>query len=495
MRYIFAQGKKRNLMRAFVILISLAIGFFSVYAQTKGRRPKPKRVNSQFTLKVDGYNAFINRVIATRDGGALLLGYIQQEGGTQEAIAIKTLGNGRVLWAKKVATGGNAQLWDAGLTREGYLLCGFTESGNNADVLLVLLDFRGNPRWVKTIGSSADEKVFKMFITRTLDFILLGMTSEGLGKGDVLAIQITSKGELKWAKAFGSTELDIAYSGVQLPDRGFLFAGYTRSFTDNGNWDIMLLKTDHNGLIEWVQTYGTDKNETARSMLLTKDGEIILAGFTLGGGHGFWDGFLAVTDLNGNLKWAKSIGTSGDDRLYDVALAPSGEIALAGQMSGLSPVGSAALLLTDRKGNLQWANVYAGNSFLGVGTYKDSALTGAGDVYSTGSTYSLWARVPYKGKLKCKNDSVMPSVKDLALNSLMGLFEATPLNLQEQPLAVQPEDLTIKIEDLCAEKPKPKPKPGAKGSKGTKGSPPAQGKQSATQSSKNSPKKPHPAKK
>ncbi len=491
MRHIFAIRGKEILMKGIIgVVCALAITI-SASAQTKSGRPKPKRVNSQFSLKVEGYDAFINRLIATRDGGALLLGYIQKEGGQQEAVAIKTLGNGRVLWAKRINTGGNAQLWDAGLTREGYLLCGFTQTGNNSDALLVLLDFRGNPRWVKTIGSSADEKIFDMFITRTLDFILLGMTSSGIGKGDVLAIKVNSKGELQWAKAFGSTELDIAYSGVQLPDKGLLFAGYSRSFTDNGNWDIMLLKTDQNGLIEWVQTFGTDENETARSFALSKDGEIILTGFTLGGGHGFWDGFLAVTDLNGNLKWAKSIGTSGDDRLYDVTLTPSGEIALAGQMSGLSAVGSASLLIADREGNLKWANVYAGNSFLGVGTYKDSVLTGAGDVYSTGQTYTLWARVPYKGKLKCHNDSVQPSVKNINFNSLLGLFEATPLTLTERPLSIQPEDLTVKIEDLCAEK--PKPKTDKKPTKGTASGQKAQPK--ATTPQKTSNKATSPAKK
>jgi len=484
MQRIFAQRGKTNWMKVIFNIICAIALVVSANAQTKSKRPKAKRVNSQFSLKIEGYDAFVNRVIATRDGGALLLGYIQKEGGNQEAIAIKTLGNGRVLWAKRINTGGNAQLWDAGLTREGYLLCGFTQTGNNSDALLVLLDFRGNPRWVKTIGSSADEKIFDMFITRTLDFILLGMTSSGVGKGDVLAIKINSKGELQWAKAFGSTELDIAYSGVQLPDKGFLFAGYTRSFTDNGNWDIMLLKTDQNGLIEWIQTFGTDKNETARSLVLSKDGEIILTGFTLGGGHGFWDGFLAVTDLNGNLKWAKSIGTSGDDRIYDVTLTPSGEIALAGQMSGLSPIGSASLLLTDRSGNLQWANVYAGNSFLGIGTYKDSALTGAGDVYSTGQTYTLWARVPYKKKLKCKNDSIMPYIKDINFNSLLGLFEATPLNnITERTLSIQPEDLTVKIEDLCAEK--SKPKTGKKPTKGTTSEQKAKSKATSSQKAPN----------
>ncbi len=465
MRHIFAIRGNGILMKWIVGVVCALTIMVSASAQTKSGRPKPKRVNSQFSIKVEGYDAFVNKVIATRDGGALLLGYIQKEGSKQEAIAIKTLGNGRVLWTKRINTGGNAQLWDAGLTREGYLLCGFTQTGNNSDALLVLLDFRGNPRWVKTIGSSADEKIFDMFITRTLDFILLGMTSSGIGKGDVLAIKINSKGELQWAKAFGSTELDIAYSGVQLPDRGLLFTGYTRSFTENGNWDIMLLKTDQNGLIEWVQTFGTDKNETARSLVLSKDGEIIISGFTLGGGHGFWDGFLAVTDLNGNIKWSKSFGTSGDDRFYDVTLTPSGEIALAGQISGLSAVGSASLILTDRKGNLKWANVYAGNSFLGVGTYKDSAITGSGDVYSTGQTYMIWARVPYKKKLKCQNDSIQPASKDIHFNSLLGLFEATPINMTERTLPVQPEDLTVKIEDLCAEK--PKPKTGKKTTKGT----------------------------
>jgi len=103
-----------------------------------------------------------------------------------------------------------------------------------------------------------------------------------------------------FAKTYGGTDLDWASSVQQTSDGGYIVAGYTASFGAS-SWDIFLIKTDANGNIQWAKTYGGTGNEEAFSVQQTSDGGYILAGRTVSFGAGWEDIFLIKTDANGNI--------------------------------------------------------------------------------------------------------------------------------------------------------------------------------------------------
>jgi len=47
----------------------------------------------------------------------------------------------------------------------------------------------------------------------------------------------------------------IAYSIIQTSDGGYIVAGFTESF-GAGGWDVLVIKLDSNGNIQWAKTYG-----------------------------------------------------------------------------------------------------------------------------------------------------------------------------------------------------------------------------------------------
>ncbi|MBK9729835.1 MAG: hypothetical protein IPO83_00830 [Chitinophagaceae bacterium] len=61
---------------------------------------------------------------------------------------------------------------------------------------------------------------------------------------------------VEWAKCYGGTAIDRAYSSIQTSDGGYLVCGFTNS-TDgdvtfnHGNSDAWLVKTDPDGGILW----------------------------------------------------------------------------------------------------------------------------------------------------------------------------------------------------------------------------------------------------
>ena len=76
--------------------------------------------------------------------------------------------------------------------------------------------------------------------------------------------------------------------------------GLTDSF-GAGDDDIFLIKTDANGNIQWAKTYGRTYSEWAYSVQQTSDGGYIVAGYTESFGAGGYDIFLIKTDANGNI--------------------------------------------------------------------------------------------------------------------------------------------------------------------------------------------------
>ncbi|MFZ8835339.1 MAG: hypothetical protein ACO2O5_14280, partial [Candidatus Caldipriscus sp.] len=132
-----------------------------------------------------------------------------------------------------------------------------------------------------------------------------------------------------FAKTYGGTDDDGAYSVQQTSDGGYIVAGYTASF-GAGSWDIFLIKTDANGNIQWAKTYGGTDEDRAHSVQQTSDGGYIVAGVTFSFGTGYSDAFLVKTDANGNIVWAKTYGGTYSDYAYSVQQTSDGGYIVAG---------------------------------------------------------------------------------------------------------------------------------------------------------------------
>ena len=55
---------------------------------------------------------------------------------------------------------------------------------------------------------------------------------------------------------------DYGFMVKETNDNGFIINGYTTSYSgQNDNNDGFLLRTDENGILEWLKIYGTDNSE------------------------------------------------------------------------------------------------------------------------------------------------------------------------------------------------------------------------------------------
>ena len=274
----------------------------------------------------------------------------------------------------------------------GYILAGTTLSfgAGSDDIFLIKTDANGNIIWAKTYGGASYDNAFSVQQTSDGGYIVAGYTSSfGAGGGDIFLIKTDANGNIIWAKTYGGTDFEVAYSVQQTSDGGYIVAGGTYSFGAD-SFDVFLIKTDANGNISWSKTYGGADDDRAESVQQTSDGGYIVAGWTASFGAGGLDAFLIKTDANGNIIWAKTYGGTDKDEAFSVQHTSDGGYIVAG-WTGSFGAGwrDIFLIKTDANGNIGSCSIVR-NVSPTVNTISPTVTIPSLSVYSLSPTvYSI----------------------------------------------------------------------------------------------------------
>jgi hypothetical protein len=243
----------------------------------------------------------------TSDSGYIITGYTTSFGtGKENIYMIKTKANGDTLWTKTYGGTSNVVANCVVQTKDGgYIATGKTQiSMSNADAYLVKINSNGQMLWSKTFGDTDYDEGFSVQETGNGDIIIAGSS----GWADMSLIKTNSSGNILWAKTYGSSNMEFGYSVQQTTDDGFIMLG--DAYSNTGDADFYLVKTDSNGNHEWSKTYGGISNEYSGTAKQTIDGGYILTGSTQSFGAGDYDVYLIKTNSAGDTLWTKTYGGS-----------------------------------------------------------------------------------------------------------------------------------------------------------------------------------------
>jgi hypothetical protein len=149
-------------------------------------------------------------------------------------------------------------------------------------------------------------------------YIVVGATSFGLGflgggwAYDFWVLKLDSQGNIQWQKTYGGWSYDDVVRVRQTSDGGYILGGFTQSF-GSGPQDMLVIKLDSQGNIQWAKTYGGMGYELGGYIIQTQDGGYIVSGSTTSFGAGGWDLLVLKLDPNGNIQWAKTYGGSANE--------------------------------------------------------------------------------------------------------------------------------------------------------------------------------------
>lgn len=215
--------------------------------------------------------------------------------------------------------------------------------------------------WEDIYGGVGSDNGHKIIQTRDGGYLLIGNVSptsnasNPLGEhnisdqslqsySDYWVVKLKSDYTMDWDYLYTGNSIDILIDVIQLPDGSYILGGYSSSSNDEaydfqdtayGGSDFWIIKINTDGIIQWQRTYGSAGDEILSSMLLMKDGFVVLGGTSIN--EGDKDYYVVKIDpSDGSLNWKINYSSNGNSEDYLHALCEDHEhnIMLAGASNG-----------------------------------------------------------------------------------------------------------------------------------------------------------------
>jgi len=245
-------------------------------------------------------NTGSNAVIGLSDGNIGITGY-SNSNNNQDIFVLKLAADGKELWSKIIGGNKSDEAHDIlSIDGGGMVVLGETHSQGDDDGDIWILEFDSEGNTVDTLLIAIDGKQvgYSFVKTELNEYVIGGITSGNSGVTDVFIIKVNDLGEIEWEFSYGGIYNDIGYS-IIYSDGGWVLVGQTYSY-DVGGGDILLLKVNDFGELEWTETIGGSSQDYAYDIKLAQDGGYIISGSTFSQDNK--DGWLIKTDSRGNFK-------------------------------------------------------------------------------------------------------------------------------------------------------------------------------------------------
>lgn len=228
----------------------------------------------------------------------------------------------------------------------GLLVSGWTFGENTGmDLFLQKYDHEDNLQWTETWSSpgNRDDHQDGHVVVDNAYVYMAGLYngSPGLGwNGRSLILKVDKNtGSLADSVTFGRQDPWVnAENALGLNTDGeFLYVtGYTTPSTNN--WDIFVAKYDKDLNRIWYTTWGGDDTESARSLVIDNSGDIFVAGTTVSYGEGGFEVVLLKLNPSGEIDWYRTWGASGDDNAFDIQIHDN-SVYITGRTNSFHPIG------------------------------------------------------------------------------------------------------------------------------------------------------------
>ena len=294
-------------------------------------------VNTFGTVERDACYA----VKQTTDGGYILAGHIGETDTAHGEVWMSKVDSvGNQIWSNTYGDGNSS--YSIEQTNDGCFVFG----GNGG---VHKTDNNGNLQWSHNYDSDLASIIH---LTKTFDggFIIAGLDT----MINACIMKIDSLGIKQWKKIYGSNNTDWEQiSSTQEIVGGIILVGEQEfvSGPNIGYNNVWLIKTNPLGDTLWERSVLVDRFPfiSARSIQQTSDGGFIISGFAaVSNQQNDYDIILLKTDANGVKQWSNTFGGSGIDVSFSVRQTIDGGYIIA----GISESHTYTLIKTDGNGNI-----------------------------------------------------------------------------------------------------------------------------------------------
>ncbi len=242
------------------------------------------------------------------------------------------------------------------------------------------------------VDGGVDEYAKAIVATSDRGFIVAGYTnSAGNGGFDILLLKFDSLGNLEWNKLIGGSGDDYCEDIIRTSDGGYAICGRTTSF-GNGGSDMLVAKLNDMGFPVWIRAIGGAQYETCNSIMEDLDGSLVAAGktYTFKLGSTSPDMYVVKLDQWGNVMWARSVGGYKDEEAYYVIRANDGGYVVAGYTGSFGQgLDDMYVIKLRNDGTVEWTRTIGGTGLDQAKAILPNPFGPSGGYVVVGETYSF----------------------------------------------------------------------------------------------------------
>jgi len=356
-------------------LIPILIGFSFLFTGCKKDSISSKQSDSFEKFYGGKMNDMGMQVIATDDGGFVIMGNIETASRGKDICFIRTDAFGNSVAPVKLY---GSSFDDYGYamrkTNYGYVIAGSSElySGAKKDILLVQVDNQGNELKSSVFGTAGNDEAYDIQVLENGNYILTGYSdSTKSGKKAMILAVANADGNLLSLNMAGNPKDDeVGNSIIEYDSANFYTAGYTKSKTAAAKSSYYYIRwiSVGSGLFKMIPFFDhADENSPAVSIISDGDSDLIVSCNVQNSQENSSGIKLLKIDKGGNILWQKSFG----EHTYDFVSSTyihNGKIYVIGTSGNADQFGNILLLELGSEGeNPQYYYTGDGNSYMGKG--------------------------------------------------------------------------------------------------------------------------------
>ena len=257
-------------------------------------------------------------------------------------------------------------------------------------LVLQLLNAQVAQQWANRFNGpvNGEDIPYDIAVDNSGNIYVTGLSVSSGISSDYYTIKYNSTGVVLWGRRFNgpANNNDAAFSiTIDLTGNVFVTGRSTAYSSGTGlNYDVTTLKYNSSGVLQWTSVYNGPVNgdDAGNSIAVDASGNVYVAGYLSGSGTGH---DIAAIKYNpvGTIQWVRTVSSPGNDELKSIAVDASGNVYATGWGQG-----NYVTIKYHTSGVQQWIQ-----SYNGPGNNSDAAqsltIDGSGSVYVTGKSVGL----------------------------------------------------------------------------------------------------------
>ncbi|MDP1808505.1 MAG: SBBP repeat-containing protein [Actinomycetota bacterium] len=268
---------------------------------------------------------------------------------------------------------------------------GLTAVFFSAGITSVYAYASGEAVWVRKFDGPAGRADYGVDIAMDASknvYVAGGIDDYGVD-GDFGLIKYKPNGRRVWFRRYSAAGRDHPESpvAVGIDGKGAVYVAGSVEIEDND--DFQIIKYSPSGAVKWMRRYGAPgKSEDAvTAMAVSSQGDVYVAGVSDRFQGRQFDYLTVKYNAAGEKKWVRRYDGPAhrEDWANDLAIDKKGNAYITGYSVGTGASSQYLTIKYDRRGRLKWRR-RVGDS--GANTAKAIAVTGGGNIFVTGTSYS-----------------------------------------------------------------------------------------------------------